>query len=204
MKRIKRVAGLLTVVILSLAIFWPSNTVSANTNRFSFESFKAEYHLSKDEDGRAVMKVTENLVALFPNYDQNRGIERAIPLNYDGHRIFNGKIKVWRNGEEERINSTSIENGVKVFRLGRSNQYVRGRQEYKIEYTLTDVIKDSGDYQEIYWNTNGTGWYQTFDEIEARLILDGDIVDQYAGEAACYVGGAGSKKVVLLFLRMIC
>lgn len=193
MNKIKKFIGLFVFAILALAVFSPANAANANVNNFSFESFKGEYRLNKDENGRAVMKVTENLVATFPDSNQNRGIERAIPLGYDGHKVFDGKINVWRNGEPENIADTDTENGVKVFRLGRENQYVQGRQEYKIEYTLTDVIKNSGDYQEIYWNTNGTQWSQPFGSVEAKLILDESVVDNYADEAVCYAGQDGSS-----------
>ena len=188
MNKIKKFIGLFVFAILALAVFSPANAANANVNNFSFESFKGEYRLNKDENGRAVMKVTENLVATFPDSNQNRGIERAIPLGYDGHKVFDGKINVWRNGEPENIADTDTENGVKVFRLGRENQYVQGRQEYKIEYTLTDVIKNSGDYQEIYWNTNGTQWSQPFGSVEAKIILDESVVDDYAVDAVCYAG----------------
>ena len=150
------------VLLLGLAIalaFLPSAKVdAANTNNFYFKDFSAEYTLSKNDDNRAVMRVREEIVAVFPNYDQNRGIERAIPTTFDGHRVFDGKIEVWRNGSEESIADTESGDGVKVFRIGKSDVYVQGEQKYTIEYTLTDVIKDSGDYQELYWDANGTGW----------------------------------------------
>lgn len=150
------------VLLLGLAIalaFLPSAKVdAASTNNFYFKDFSAEYTLSKNDDNRAVMRVREEIVAVFPNYDQNRGIERAIPTTFDGRRVFDGKIEVWRNGSEESIADTESGDGVKVFRIGKSDVYVQGEQKYTIEYTLTDVIKDSGDYQELYWDANGTGW----------------------------------------------
>ena len=185
------------VLLLGLAIalaFLPSAKVdAASTNNFYFKDFSAEYTLSKNDDNRAVMRVREEIVAVFPNYDQNRGIERAIPTTFDGHRVFDGKIEVWRNGSEESIADTESGDGVKVFRIGKSDVYVQGEQKYTIEYTLTDVIKDSGDYQELYWDANGTGWTQRFENVSATVILDDSVKNDFNGEIICFAGGVGSS-----------
>src|SRR5690349_17225267 len=62
-----------------------ASVVSADPSDFSFLSFDAVYELSADEDGHSVLHTTETLVAVFPETDQNRGIRRALPLDYDGH-----------------------------------------------------------------------------------------------------------------------
>ena len=186
------------VLLLGLAIalaFLPSAKVdAASTNNFYFKDFSAEYTLSKNDDNRAVMRVREEIVAVFPNYDQNRGIERAIPTTFDGRRVFDGKIEVWRNGSEESIADTESGDGVKVFRIGKSDVYVQGEQKYTIEYTLTDVIKDSGDYQELYWDANGTGWTQRFENVSATVILDDSVKNDFSNEIVCFAGGEGSTK----------
>ena len=186
------------VLLLGLAIalaFLPSAKVdAASTNNFYFKDFSAEYTLSKNDDNRAVMRVREEIVAVFPNYDQNRGIERAIPTTFDGHRVFDGKIKVWRNGSEESIADTESGDVVEVFRLGKSDVYVQGEQKYTIEYTLTDVIKDSGDYQELYWDVNGTGWTQRFENVSATITFDDSVKNDFSNEIVCFAGGEGSTK----------
>ena len=186
------------VLLLGLAIalaFLPSAKVdAASTNNFYFKDFSAEYTLSKNDDNRAVMRVREEIVAVFPNYDQNRGIERAIPTTFDGRRVFDGKIEVWRNGSEESIADTESGDGVKVFRIGKSDVYVQGEQKYTIEYTLTDVIKDSGDYQELYWDANGTGWTQRFENVSATITLDDSVKNDFSNEIVCFAGGEGSTK----------
>ena len=140
------------------------------------------------------MRVREEIVAVFPNYDQNRGIERAIPTTFDGRRVFDGKIEVWRNGSEESIADTESGDGVKVFRIGKSDVYVQGEQKYTIEYTLTDVIKDSGDYQELYWDVNGTGWTQRFENVSATITFDDSVKNDFSNEIVCFAGGEGSTK----------
>src|SRR6187399_2219239 len=50
----------------------------AGVDDFTFESFDAVYELSRGDDGRSQVRTTETLVAVFPDYDQNRGIKRAL------------------------------------------------------------------------------------------------------------------------------
>ena len=66
----------------------PSGVAGADetedTENFSFSSWDLSYELSLDSQGRAHAEVTEELVAQFPDFDQNRGIVRALPLRYQG------------------------------------------------------------------------------------------------------------------------
>ncbi|HWH97884.1 MAG TPA: DUF2207 domain-containing protein, partial [Pseudolysinimonas sp.] len=52
---------------------------------FEFASFDAEYELSRDAGGRSQLHTVETLVAVFPDFDQNRGIRRALVTDYKGH-----------------------------------------------------------------------------------------------------------------------
>ncbi len=56
-------------------------------NDFTFASFTADYALTTDAEGLAQLTVTETFVANFPEFDQNRGIVRAIPRSYDNQPL---------------------------------------------------------------------------------------------------------------------
>ena len=64
-----------------------SGTARADVNDFTFKSFSADYFLSRDQDRRSRLDVTERLTAVFPLTDQNHGIERVVPGGYDGHPV---------------------------------------------------------------------------------------------------------------------
>ena len=55
------------------------SAVPAGVDDFTFASFDAVYDLARDEAKRSMLTTTETLVAVFPDFDQNRGIRRAIP-----------------------------------------------------------------------------------------------------------------------------
>src|SRR5215207_7565690 len=58
--------------------------VSTDVDDFSFESLDVQYTLGTAEDGTSTLLVEERFVALFPDYDQNRGMRRSIPDSYLG------------------------------------------------------------------------------------------------------------------------
>ena len=152
-----------------------------DTDNFCFEDFTADYYLSKDDDGVSRLKVEENLVAIFPNYDQNKGICRNIPsTNQDGknatlRRLTESDITVLRNGQPEPIYSIEKEQGYYRVCTGDDN-YILGRQEFKLTYNFERVITDFNDYQELYWDTNGNGWLQKFSNVNARVHFADDSV----------------------------
>ena len=51
------------------------------------EDASAVYALGRDSSKHSTLKVTETLVAEFPDVDQNHGIVRDIPSSYDGHSV---------------------------------------------------------------------------------------------------------------------
>ena len=52
-----------------------------DTSDFEFRSFDAVYTLTRAADRHAALDVVETAVAVFPSFDQNRGIIRSIPAS---------------------------------------------------------------------------------------------------------------------------
>lgn len=182
------------LVSLFLAIGGFSNFAYADANDFTVESFDAHYYLSKDSEGRAVLRVVEEITAIFPNFDQNRGIERAIPKKYQGHISYQNDLLVYRNGEAENIAKTKDDNGNKVYRIGNSREYVHGRQVYRLEYSFRDVMRSDllDGLQTLVWNTNGTEWQQNFGRVRAMVFIDKNLFLDLKNYD-CYYGAYGSK-----------
>ena len=57
----------------------------AGLDDFAFDSFDASYELGRDDEGRATLRTVETIVAVFPEFDQNRGFIRDLVRDYDGH-----------------------------------------------------------------------------------------------------------------------
>ena len=182
------------LVSLFLAIGGFSNFAYADANDFTVESFDAHYYLSKDSEGRAVLRVVEEITATFPDFDQNHGIERAIPKKYQGHVSYQNDLTVYRNDELEGIADTKDVDGNKVYRIGNSREYVHGKQVYRLEYSFRDVMRSDlvENSQTLIWNVNGTQWKQNFGRVSATIFIDEAVAENYKNYD-CYFGEYGAK-----------
>lgn len=175
----------------------PVSALPAGVDDFTFDSFDAKYRLGVDEDGRAVLDTVETLVAVFPDFDQNRGVRRAIPLDYDGHPVDLEILSVTDETGAPREYSTEADDDGEFLLVSMAgDDYVHGRQTYVITHRQHNVthVPDDRAIDEFYWDVNGTGWAQPFGRVSAEVALDPTIAAGFTGEAACYQGWSGSNE----------
>ncbi len=215
------IAIFVAVFVPIFAIITSTTKVFAlDKQNFYFESFVADYYVHKDEEGVSRMKVVEAFTTIFPDYNQNKGLCRRIPYTSNGgknltlEKLTKNNIIVTRNGHSEPIYSIDeVENEEYEVCTG-TNDYVTGKQVYTFEYEFRNVVTDfvrQGSYiknngsnsiyaapdgsgsawQEIYWDTNGTGFSQRFKSLIARVHFEEP--ENLTGQAWCYVGRYGSN-----------
>ncbi|MDQ0895621.1 DUF2207 domain-containing protein [Agromyces ramosus] len=168
----------------------------AGVDDFTFASFDAIYELSRDAGRRSVLETTETLVAVFPDFDQNRGIRRAIPLDYDGHPTDLEILSVTdAAGEPRRFETAEDDAGEFLLVTIAGSDYVHGEQTYVIEYRQRNVthVPDDAAIDEFYWDVNGTGWAQPFGRVSAELRMSDEVGRGFDGDVACYRGWSGSS-----------
>ena len=193
--------------ILSILAF--HRPASASTQDFYFKDATFDYYLEKTDSG-SNLHVKEVLTAVFPETNQNHGITRIIPYtNQDGTNVTiedkeTLNLLVKRNGQSESIAKIDQEAGYFRVYIGNASSYVHGEQTYILEYDFKNVITafdangnlvwgDSPSaYQELYWDTNGTGWGQVFQNLTANLHLPADIAKNLTSGTSCYVGRFGT------------
>jgi hypothetical protein len=183
---------LLFLILAVLTLTSISEPAAASPNDFTFTSFDADYHLSKDGQGRSTLAVTETLTAEFPAIDQNHGIERAIPTRYDNHPLELTIKSVTDSNGAALSYSTYDSNNNRVVRIGNARSYVHGTRTYVISYTMRDVTITKNGKQEFFWNVNGTQWQQPFGTVTARIHLDPSIAGNFDQRTICYTGMQGS------------
>ena len=202
----------LLVFITIFTLFIPQSAF-ASSNDFYFKDATFDYYLENSDSG-TTMHVKEVLTAVFPDTNQNHGITRAIPFsNLDGKNITIENpnalnLKVTRNGAAENISKIDKDEDEYIIYIGSGDDYVHGEQVYTLEYDFHNVITEfasdganlTGEhstnvaYQELYWDTNGTGWTQKFDHLTANLHLDTTQSKALIGnDTACFVGKQGSS-----------
>jgi uncharacterized membrane protein YgcG len=171
------------------------DAAGSGVDDFEFASFDAVYELSRDGGGRSQLHTVETLVAVFPDYDQNRGIRRALVTDYKGHSTSIDIVSITDgNGAPRPYEVTGEGEFTMVTIAVPQGQYVYGEQTYVIEYTQSDVTATSTDLSdgvtrdEFYWDTNGIGWAQPFGEVSATVRVHAELVPALTGEAVCYYG----------------
>lgn len=165
-----------------------------DTSDFAFESFDADYTLTRDANKDSALRTVETLVADFPSFDQNHGIVRAIPLTYQHTDLRLSVVSVTNADGGSIPFERDDEGGFAQLKIGSADSYVHGRQTYVITYTQRYVVRPFADTHddEFYWDVNGTAWAQPFGRVSARLHLDSGLTSALTGDASCYAGEEGS------------
>lgn len=194
MNRILGGIGVVAACVIALAA--TVAPVHAAVNDYSISDYRIDYALSKDGDNHSVLRTTERITALFPEINQNHGIERAIPESYDQHST-GLTISSVTDETGASLNYTTYEsNDNRVVRIGDANTYVHGLKTYVITYMQHDVTKSFGDTKsdEWYWDTNGTGWKVPIDQLTVSISIDQGLVGALSANSTCYQGYSGSTE----------
>ncbi len=196
MKRFTMVFLLLLTVIGLAAPLYATTSAQTDVNDFTVENYEIDYYLDRDDEGRSTLKTVESIAALFPATDQNHGIERAIPNEYDGHSTSLKIISVVDANNVAHNYTTYSSGGNTIVRIGDADTYVHGKVIYKLTYTQRDVTRyfANTDRDEFYWDTNGTEWRVPISNHTIRLHMPENLSSARSGDAVCYVGAAGSNE----------
>lgn len=188
----RRLFGPAALLLIASAVFLPALSASAGTSDFSFDSFDGDYTLTRGSDGVSHLDVVETLVARFPDFDQNRGIVRAIPNDYDGVDLGTVVHSVTDDKGNAVPYQQTDSGGFVELALG-TDAFVHGAVTYVISYSQHNVVRSFADTNsdEFYWDINGTGWGQPFGRVSAVVHVDPSLVGTLTGNAACYVGAQG-------------
>jgi len=165
-----------------------------NVNNFTIQKFEVDYYLSQDSEGRSQLKTIEKITAKFPEFDQNHGLERAIPQSYDDHSTSLKIESITNENGQQLPYSDFTDNDNLVLRIGDADSYVHGEQTYMITYTQRDATRyfaDTND-DEFYWDVNGVEWRVPVENTTARLHVAAPLRDRLNNQASCYQGASSS------------
>lgn len=174
---------------------------AAGVNSFAFRSMDVMFNLTRAEDGTSRMQVNETLNAVFPDFNQNKGITRAIPrTNQDGKNLVLPRqdITVLRNGVTEPIWEQTWGSEFADIATG-TDDYVLGDQTYNFGYEFKNIITEFEDHQELYWDINGTDWFNSYNGITFGIVTATIKLDDAAlsgineNDLWCYTGSYGQS-----------
>ena len=189
----KFLLGVLVAAVLAVIPISVHAVSGQGVNNFRITSFDSSYDLSKDTSSRSVLKTTETITAQFPSFNQNHGLERALPTSYDTHST--GLVIDSVTGSDGGALEYSViqQGDMNILRIGNASTYVHGEQVYKIAYTQHDVTRFFADTgrDEWYWDTNGTQWQVPIDALSITATISPELLSARVGEPACYRGISG-------------
>jgi uncharacterized membrane protein YgcG len=183
------------LVTLSFCLLLCAGPVQAqNTQDFLIRSFDADYYVTRDSQHISNLRVTEKIVAVFPTYDQNHGVLRAIPKTYQKHDVGLKIDKVVDPTGASWHYSTETSNDNLVLKVGDADKYVHGVQEYDINYHMQNVTQKFSDHDELFWDVNGDQWQQSFGSVTARVHVPAELATSLQPNRRCYTGVYGSTE----------
>jgi hypothetical protein len=180
-----------TIALGAALVFAPAGSVTASPtdlDDFEIESFDADWMLTRDAEGHAQLQVRERIVAVYPDFDQNKGFYRDIPEYRHGVQLHTQVDSVVDEFGQPVPYTTEYYQDFYSVGLG-DDTYVHGRQTYVISYRQVDVVEAFADtgVDEFYWDVNGTGWAQPFGSVSMTLTVDPSLVPALTGAMDCAV-----------------
>jgi len=152
------------------------------------------FHSDIDIDKNSGATVTENIKVYSLGNDIKRGIFRALPLsrnlNNKSQKVRYHIISVKKNGEDEDYHEETEDGYLKIYAGNKEVLLDPGTYNYEIKYKTENQIGFFPQYDEFYWNVNGTYWDFDVDTISAKVNLPAgaDIIQN-----SCYTGIYGSN-----------
>lgn len=186
--------GLMLAAAAALTFSVPAAADDEELQDFRFDSLTAQIELGRDADGVARARITETFVAVFPEQDQNRGMQRRIPQDDDWTPLRPTLESVTdERGEERPVETESDDGYLVVTSAVPEGQFVHGRETYVFTYTVENVgrLMDNG-LEEFFWDLLGEEWPQPFGEVEATVTVDPALAEELTGDARVYAGDVGS------------
>lgn len=184
-----------TLMALLATVFTLTGATGAHADveNFHYESWGVEYELTLNEDGRVTAHVTETLVAVFPGFQQNKGIVRGLPQRYHHAPSAPRNISVTDAGGAPLPFFTEDDDDI-FFILTGDDSYVTGEQTYVLKYDIPDVIFQpaNASVDEFYWDMVSVIRKQPINSFHATVTLDERLTDAYTGDVSCYTGDHGS------------
>lgn len=198
-RAIVSLTGVFAALLISLSIFHAASPAHADTSAFTYDSWHVQYSIDTDENGRAVAHVTETVSPRFPDFDQNRGIVRGLPIDYEGASTNPRDFSVTDASGNAVPFEIEDEDGFRAVLVG-DDSFVHGLQVYVISYTLSNVIlsRDDGTADEFYWDIMDFEHVQTVDEFSAEVSFASSLAGELNGAAQCYLGSAHSTNTCTL------
>lgn len=171
-----------------VVFFFSSHSLFAQTNlnNFTISNYGVDIYLSRDAENHSKITTTEKITAVFPDFDQNRGITRNFVKNYNGH---NTNLKLVSVTDENNIPREYNWVNDSLLRIA-GEEYLHGENTYIITFTQQDVTRyyADTDKDEFYWDAIGVESLVPISNPVVRLHIDESLNESIRTSLFCYSG----------------
>lgn len=81
----KKTFKVLIFFFLAFYFLLSNYSLAQDLNNFYISDYEVDIYLSRDAENHSKITTVEKIVAVFPDFDQNRGITRDFVKGYNGH-----------------------------------------------------------------------------------------------------------------------
>lgn len=181
-----RFVAALAVIFVSLMLLpFGASTARADVDDFSFSSWKTDVVMSVEKGtfGGNIVRADfiETITADFPEYDQNRGLVRAIPLHMGQQTMRIENVSV--TDEEDQpvpFDQSKEESGSElVLSIGDDN-FVHGETTYVVRYSLVNTMRHRETLEAFEFAPNLVPPYreQPIHSYSAAVHIPNELVEQ--------------------------
>ena len=190
----KKCFNLIILFVLTLIIFIPTKISAYSGYEYDYVINKYDVNIIVNEDN--TFDVTENITVYFNA--PKHGIYRTIPLKNKVERLdgttTTNKAQVSNVSVNEKY-QTSKTGGEYKIKIGSSDYYLTGLQQYVIKYTYNigkDPLKES---DELYYNIIGTDWDTTIENISFTIQMPKDFDESKLGFSSGRYGSSDNSYI---------
>lgn len=187
-----RPVALFAVAFILLSLGAGMGARAADTG-WVIERFASDIEIQKD--GR--LAITEAIDVDFQSLTDRHGIFREIPVRYRWdpdptmERVYELSVQSVRDAAGRSLTyETSTEGANFRIKIGDADRTVRGKQTYRIAYTVRGALNGFPDHDELFWNVNGGEWSVATRVVSASVRVPADAITRIT----CYEGPTGSTK----------
>ena len=155
-----------------------------------------DYTLGRTDEGKSTLEVVERFVAVFPEYNQNRGMRRSIPDSYLGVPLNPRFVSITDGEGSPRAAEVDREDGTFTM-TSRADEFVHGEQTYVFTYTLRErhpVLRRTPGSTSSTGTSTGPSGRSRSAASPRPLHVDDDLAASLTGASACYRGFAGRRQ----------
>ncbi|WP_403025526.1 DUF2207 domain-containing protein [Salinibacterium sp. GXW1014] len=152
-----------------------TSSASSATETWIARKFDVDYTITRAPDGTVRAEVVETIDALFPEDVRERGIERVLATNYQGHDLAPSDIRATLDGAPIEVGRSATPDQLRLSIM--SEQELTGDHQYVLEYTLHHLAYQTTDEASgapidmLEWDVFGPSWPQGFAALDVTVTL---------------------------------